>query len=426
MFVCTETSAVATVVQFWDVDVSPAVWVAMVLILCTFFNLVAVKWYGESEFVMSITKVLLLIGLVLFTFITMVGGNPKHDAYGFRAWTNGNAMHPYYADGATGRLLGIAIAIRFAVFTLAGPDFISLSAGEIQNPRRTIPRLAQLIFYRLVGFYIIGSLAVGIICSSRDENLLLAIKGGKPGAAASPWVIGIRNAGVTGGLPGLINTLILVSAISCGNAFVYQTSRTLYSLAQEGQAPKIFLTCSKSGIPYYCVLAVTAIGCITFLVADNSAITVFGWFVDLATSGLIVNFVAFFWVYLGWYRALKAQNFDRKNLPYYCNFAPYTAWFGLIFGCLIILFLGFDSFSPFSIQSFITTYFGIAWAVFMFTLWKVVKKTKFADPATVDIYHGKAEIDAECAIWESGGLEENEKQRLAELNVVQRTFEKLW
>jgi amino acid transporter len=38
----------------------------------------------------------------------MVGGNPKHDAYGFRAWTDGNAMHPYYAEGATGRLLGIA------------------------------------------------------------------------------------------------------------------------------------------------------------------------------------------------------------------------------------------------------------------------------------------------------------------------------
>lgn len=375
---------------------------------------------------MSITKVLLLVGLVLFTFITMVGGNPKHDAYGFRSWKNGNAMHPYLTTGNTGRLLGVAIAIRFAVFTLSGPDFISLSAGEIQNPRRTIPRLARLIFYRLVGFYIIGTLAVGIICSSRDEGLIAAIKGGKPGAAASPWVIGIINTGVTGGLPGLINVLITVSAISCGNAFMYQSSRTLYSLAQEGLAPKFFTSCSRFGIPYYCVLAVSLIGCITFLVADNAAINVFGWFVDLSTSGLIVNFTCFFWVYLGWYRALKAQNFDRKTLPYYCNFAPYTAWFGLIFGGLIVLFLGFDSFSPFSIQSFITTYFGVAWCTFMFVLWKVLKKTKFVDPKSVDIYEGKAEVDAECAIWEDGGMDENEKQRLAEMNVVRRTWEKIW
>jgi amino acid transporter len=35
------------------------------------------------------------MGLILLTFITMVGGNPKHDAYGFRYWGNGNAMHEY-------------------------------------------------------------------------------------------------------------------------------------------------------------------------------------------------------------------------------------------------------------------------------------------------------------------------------------------
>jgi amino acid transporter len=67
---------------------------------------------------------------------------------------------------------------------------ISLSSGEIQNPRRTIPRVAKLIFYRLVGFYVFGVLAVGIICSSEDSRLLGAIESSAAGAAASPWVIG--------------------------------------------------------------------------------------------------------------------------------------------------------------------------------------------------------------------------------------------
>lgn len=61
------------------------------------------RWYGESEFFFASCKVILLVGLMMITFVTMVGGNPKHDAYGFRNWTNGNAMHSYYADGATGR-----------------------------------------------------------------------------------------------------------------------------------------------------------------------------------------------------------------------------------------------------------------------------------------------------------------------------------
>lgn len=35
---------------------------------------------------MSIFKVFLMLGLISYTFITMVGGNPDRDPYGFRYW----------------------------------------------------------------------------------------------------------------------------------------------------------------------------------------------------------------------------------------------------------------------------------------------------------------------------------------------------
>ncbi|KAJ5005681.1 Proline-specific permease [Colletotrichum sp. SAR 10_66] len=213
MLVCTEYSAVATVMGYWNVDVNPAVWIAMVLAVCYFLNMAAVKWFGESEFVMGSTKVLLLLGLMMATFITMVGGNPKHDAYGFRNWSNGNFVHAYYADGATGVFLSVCISVRYAAFTIGGPDTISLAAGEIQNPRKTIPRVSKMIINRILFFYIFGILAVGIICNSRDERLLGAIDSGDAGAAASPWVLGLLSHGISGFLPGLINFLILLSDI---------------------------------------------------------------------------------------------------------------------------------------------------------------------------------------------------------------------
>lgn len=179
---------------------------------------------------MASLKLLLLVGLILLTFITMLGGNPKHDRYGFRYWKDG-AMHEYHSTGATGRFLGWWKVVLYAGFTVSGPDMIALSAGEIQNPRRTIPRLAKLVFYRMVGFYVIGVFALGIICSSRDKHLIGAIKNGAAGSAASPWVIGIQNLSITG-LPDLINFLILMSGWSCGNAYLYSSSRTLYGLAR--------------------------------------------------------------------------------------------------------------------------------------------------------------------------------------------------
>lgn len=106
MLVCVEYSAVATVMQYWNAEINPAVWIAMCVVICVLLNLIAVKWYGEAEFIAASTKILLLIGLLFFTFITMVGGNPKHDVYGFRYWKGGLAMHEYYSTGPTGRFLG--------------------------------------------------------------------------------------------------------------------------------------------------------------------------------------------------------------------------------------------------------------------------------------------------------------------------------
>ena len=89
-----------------DPKTNPAAWIAISLVICLFLNVVAVKWYGESEFVMASTKVILLFMLVMITIITMSGGNPRGDAYGFRNWGNGNYMHSYVAEGAAGKFLG--------------------------------------------------------------------------------------------------------------------------------------------------------------------------------------------------------------------------------------------------------------------------------------------------------------------------------
>lgn len=55
-------------------------------------NVLAVKFYGEAEFWLSVGKVLLVFILFGFTFFTMVGVNPQGDAYGFRYWENPGAF----------------------------------------------------------------------------------------------------------------------------------------------------------------------------------------------------------------------------------------------------------------------------------------------------------------------------------------------
>ncbi|EXA39756.1 hypothetical protein FOVG_11237 [Fusarium oxysporum f. sp. pisi HDV247] len=427
MLVCVEYSAVAAVAEYWDSTTNPAVWIAISMVICIFLNVVAVKWYGEAEFVLAITKVFLLIFLVLVTVITMAGGNPKGDAYGFRNWKDG-PMHEYYAKGPAGKFLGWWSVVIYAAFTIAGPDMIALAAGEIQNPRRTIPRVARMIFYRLVGFYIVGALAVGIICSSRDKRLISAIADGSSGAAASPWVIGIQNLGI-GFLPHFINALILVSGLSCGNAYLFASSRTLYGLARDHQAPKFLMKCTRTGVPIYSTAVVSLISCVTFLVASNSAIEVFFWFVDLTTTAFIASYSFMLLAYIGFYRARKAQGLTDESLYYVTPYTPYTPIMALALGCTAILFVGFDVFSPFSLRGFITSYFAVGFTAVMYLIGKIKywrEGRGVVNPKNADLITGKAEIDEECRQWEEGGIEEVEKARLAEINWARRTWERMW
>ena len=41
--------------------------------LYAIINLMAVKWYGETEFWAALGKMLLIIGLIIYTFVAMLG-----------------------------------------------------------------------------------------------------------------------------------------------------------------------------------------------------------------------------------------------------------------------------------------------------------------------------------------------------------------
>lgn len=238
------------------------------------------KWYGEAEFWLSLGKVLLSTGLIFYTFIVMLGGNPLGDRFGFRYWNEPGAFNEYYKTGSTGKFLGVLSAVILASFTIAGPDYVSMAAGETINPRRVLPRAFNGVFYRLTAFFILGVLCVGILVPYNDETMAKAFKDDEPGAAASPYVISMNRLQIPV-LPDIVNAVILTAAFSAGNSYMYCASRSLYGLALEGKAPKFFTKCNKAGVPIYCVGLVLLFALLSFLQLSNSAAVVLNWFVNL-------------------------------------------------------------------------------------------------------------------------------------------------
>ena len=361
------------------------------------------KWYGESEFWLALGKVILIVGLIAYTFITMLGGNPQHDRFGFRYWKNPGSFAELYKTGSLGRFLGFLQCLIQASFTIAGPDYVSMAAGEAENPRVVMPRAYNKVFGRLMAFFVLGSLAVGINVPYTDPELIDAFTNSAPGAAASPYVVAMNRLGITV-LPDIVNALVLLSAFSAGNSYVYCASRSLFGLALEGKAPKIFTRCTRNGVPIYCVVLVLALSLLSFLQVSNGAAVVLQWFVNLVsqvkqakpplaadvgqvTASQLINFSVMSFTFIRFKKACDAQGLSRDSLPYKGRFQPYLAWYALS-GCFVMTFVGgYTVFLPgqWSIPTFLFSYTMIGVFPVLFVFWKFYKKTKWRSPTEVDL-----------------------------------------
>lgn len=186
-------------------------------------NLLPVKYYGETEFWFASLKVIAICGLIVLGVVLFFGGGPSGDPLYFRYWGDPGAFNSWIVPGGKGQFVAFITTVIAAAFPFGfAPELLVITAGEMESPRRNLPKTARTFFIRLLIFYVGGVLVIGIICPSNAS----ALTGGGKGAAASPFVVGIANAGIEV-LPHIINAVILSSAWSSGNSFLYMASRSL-------------------------------------------------------------------------------------------------------------------------------------------------------------------------------------------------------
>lgn len=383
-----------TLIHFWTADYSLAIPIVVELVVYFLINLAAVKWYGEVEFWLCIFKVLLSIGLMLFTFITMVGGNPQHHAFGFINWKSTDPMLEYIHVGGLGRFQGWLSCLIQASYMIAGPEYLSMAAGETINPRKVLPGAFKGVFYRLSTFFVGGALCVGILCNARDPLLLDALSNGKPGAGSSPYTIAMHNMGIKV-LPTILNILLMTSCFSAGNSYTFCSSRTLYGLAIQRRAPKIFSYCNKQGVPIFAVLVSLAWGALAFLQVSKNSNVVLNWITSLITSSQLINYFIILVTYLHFRRAVIKQGIDRSKFTFKAWGQPYLCAITLTVVFIMIWIDGYYVFLPgsWSTSTFLFTYlmcfvdFGIVVA------WKFIKGTKYrSNPMEVDLHTGLEEV----------------------------------
>ncbi|KAM5352920.1 hypothetical protein ACJ41O_005642 [Fusarium nematophilum] len=388
----TNLTASGLVIQYWRPDLNVAIWITVFGIVIVTVNVLHVNSFGETEFWLGLAKVLIMTTLILSTFVVALGGGPNHGRSGFRYWNEPGAFAEYLVEGSTGRFLGFWAACVQACFAFTGTEVVGMTFGETPNPRKNVPRAVKQTFWRITCFYILGVLALGMAIPYDNDRLIGATKQATSGAA-SPFVVSVSLAGVKY-FPDVINGCLLVFTLSAASSDIYCSSRSLYGLAKDGQAPTLFAKARENGNPIFAVALSSAFICLGYLNASKSASTVFGYLVSLVTVFAVLNWVAILVTHISFRRALKAQGVATADLPYVGVLQPYGSYFALFISCLVIVFNGYDAFIPhFKPEVFVLKYIGSVLFVGNIVWWKMFKGTKRLAPTSVDLVTGRREFE---------------------------------
>ncbi|KAL5494760.1 hypothetical protein ACEPAI_222 [Sanghuangporus weigelae] len=388
-----ELSALAVLMQFWKSpdDVSPAVWITMGLVIVVFINLLGVGVYGECEFIFASIKVITIVGLIILGIVLDLGGGPSHDRIGFRYWRDPGPLVQYMdIPGAKGRFLGWWAVMSQSAFSYIGSEIIAIAAGEAKNPRRNIPKAISRVYVRLLLFYLGGTFVVGLLVPSNHPDLGLTTSTG----ARSPFVIAIKSAGIRG-LPSVINTAIMTSAWSAASSDLYVASRAIYGLALGRNAPRIFRSTTRGGLPLVAIAFTACFSLLAYMSVSSGSGKVFQWFVNMCSVAGLMNWFSIVVTYTRFHKGLVSQGIDRSRLPYHHKLNPYAAWYAVIACPTICLFQGYAVFlrDNWDTATFVTSYLPFVLYPIVYFGARVFRRVSPVRPEEMDFVTGQKEAE---------------------------------
>ncbi len=227
-----DITAAGLYVQYWFPNIAQWVPSLIILVILLIMNLMTVKLFGEMEFWFALIKVIAIMSLIILgTFMIIKGFSTDAGASSFtNLWSHGG----WFPNGASGFIL----SFQMVVFAFTGIELVGLTAGETENPEEVIPKAINNIPIRIIIFYI-GALLV--IMSIYPWNSINPDK--------SPFVQVFATVGIAAAAS-IVNFVVLTSAASACNSGIFSTSRMVYSLAKEDNAPESMKKLTSNQVPF--------------------------------------------------------------------------------------------------------------------------------------------------------------------------------
>lgn len=266
-----ELSAISIYVSYWLPDLPQWISALVCLVIITLVNLITVSAYGEVEFWMALIKISAILFMIIFgTYLIFTDVRPFPENFS-NLWNNGGFF--------PGGVWGMMISIVPVMFSFGGIELIGITAGEAENPDKTIPRAIHQVIYRILIFYV-GTMLV----------LMTLWPWNEVGMKASPFVQIFDNIGIPAAAH-ILNFVVLTAAASVYNSAIYSNSRMLYGLADNGNAPKFLAKLSSRKVPVNGILLSSGITLIVVALNFFFPGQIFMYLMSIVTGAVVLSWI---------------------------------------------------------------------------------------------------------------------------------------
>ncbi|QOW45585.1 MULTISPECIES: amino acid permease [Acinetobacter] len=313
-----ELSAIGTFIHFWWPEIPTWLTALFFFILINGINLIDVKFFGESEFLFSMIKIIAILSMIGFGAYLLLSGQAGPQASVSNLWQFGG----FFPNGAHGFIMAMAMIM----FAFGGLELIGITAAETKNPQKTIPKAVNQIVYRVLIFYV-G--AIGILLCLYPWNQVA--QGG------SPFVLIFQSLN-SGGVANVLNFVVLIAAISVYNSCIYCNTRMLHGLAEQGNAPKFLKKVNKRGIPVNAVLLSSAVTALCVLINYIMPSKAFELLMMLVVSALVINWLMISITHLKFRKVMLSTS---EQTAFNSLFAPWSNYLTIAFVFFILIVMSF-------------------------------------------------------------------------------------
>lgn len=312
-----ELTAVSFFLDYWIPGLPHWAVCLGLLVIFTSIQLISVKMFGEFEFWFAGIKVVAIMLMIFFSAYLVVF-NPKIHASAIENVHSYQHLDVFFASGLKGFLFSLAIV----TFSFGGTEFISIAAGEAENPRKSIPQAVRGVIFRIIIFYVLTMVA--IVCLYPFKQL---------DANVSPFVDVFKQVGIDSAAT-VMNAVAITAALSAFNSCLYASSRILYSLAKNNSAPAMFAETNKFNIPskalLFTSLAILVSVAVNYIFPEKAIM----YLLTIATCSILICWMIILITQFNFRKRVDINKIDYRLILF-----PYSNIIAMIFLAVVMFIM---------------------------------------------------------------------------------------